>query len=689
MKKNWKRFLLISPAAPANLFIAIHLFLFLPAILFMTSRYFWNYGFDDFFVVLFPLFIMAYVLLSIPIFFIKREWHRNYAAIVTGIAFAAWVSDWFVGSNGVIDGKTFVLVTEPINFYSNLFIIALVGIFAAAMSYYKPKITNTILILASFAFSMIVIGYTLIEHKISFLNYQQSQQELTTFSKQKNVLIILLDSFQSDFFQEILTRKPLWAHELDGFTFYLNAASTAPGTMLSLPTIHSSKVYHQGEDLKEFYKTNVENESFVRLLQIHGYRAMILNPYFGYTPPEVARVNQNYLSCTHFGAVCEASQLVSYSLFNSVPHLFKKYVYNEGFWLLPQYFPPAETVSNQVLSVLASHLVTDSSVPTVKFLHLYNAHAPAILDQSCHLRQSAIWTRESAINQAQCAMGHVIKVLHALKQHGIYDQTAIMIMADHGAGLPLNRGTNILTASGNPLLLFKSFNQTASLNNSKDQVSLIDIKQMVCEATNDCYTKGVTTTSLASTIEQRHSLPFDYYKLNQEQNIIRVFPYKIVGSPRDEDSWVKVPPSKEYVHNLAFMGDSFEDYAGAGWGSSGEPSWLRWAVGKEAEIYLPLPTNKGARISLTATTHRENQDQKLSVWVNNTFVGKFPISVGRYSRIAFDVPKEIITKKPAHILFRFSKSNKLPGQVNKFPLAVAFYGFLYVTPLLDNTLRLP
>lgn len=680
MKKSWKRCLFISPASPANLFIAMHLFLFLPVLLFITSRYFWNYGFDAFFVVLFPLFILCYGALSIPTLFIKREWLHHYASVLTGIAFAGWASDWFVGSNGVIDGKTFILITEPIHFYGNLLLIVLIGISFGSISYYKPKFTNTILLLASFAFAMIVLGYALIEHKVSFLNYQQSQQELTTFSKKKNVLLILLDSFQSDFFQEILNKKPSWAKELDGFTFYSNAASTAPGTMLSLPTIHSSQVYQQGEDLSAFYKKNIAKESFVKLLQTQNYRAMILNPYFGYTPSGVARVNQNYLSCTHFGALCEASQLISYSLFNSVPHLFKKYVYNQGFWLLPQYFPPAETVSNQVLSVLASHLNTESTVPTVKFLHLYSAHAPAMLDQSCHLLRGLTWTRESAVNQAQCAMEHVIKVLQTLKKQHIYQQTAILIIADHGSGLPLDHSSNTLPSSGNPLLLFKSFHQTTQLKNSSELVSLIDIKDMICEATHDCGTSRGQAIPLALTLKKRHRLPFNYYKVDQEINLIRVYPFEIIGSPRDPNSWVKVPPSKDYIHSLPFMGSSFEDYAGYGWGATGrEPSWLRWAVGKQAEIYLPLPPHQKATISLTATTHRMNQGQVLSVWINKRYIGQFPIPVNRYRRISFDVPKNVITKKPAQVLFQFSKSNRLPGQANEYPLAVGFYGFLYVS----------
>ena len=242
----------------------------------------------------------------------------------------------------------------------------------------------------------------------------------------------------------------------------------------------------------------------------------------------------------------------------------------------------------------------------------------------------------------------------------------------------MNEDANVLTASGNPLLLLKSFNQTGSLAYSQDKVSLIDIKKMVCEATKDCNTQDKKETSLAETLEKRQRLPFNYYKLNQDQSILRVLPYEIVGSPRDPASWLKVPPSNAFIHSLGFMSDAFEDYAGDGWGTTGEPSWLRWAVGKQAEIYFPLSQDKDARITLTTTTHQQNPNQKLSIWVNNTLIGKFPVPVKRYSRITFDVPKHLITTQPAHIVFQFSQWNTLPGQTNQYPLAVAFYGFLYV-----------
>lgn len=669
---NWKKFLFSSPASCANLFISLHLFLFLPALLFMASRRFWNYDFDSLLAVLLPLFVIAYVLLSLPIIWIKRDWYKHYAALVTGLAFAIWSCVFFLGSKGADDGKTFLLVTGAMYFYVNLFIVVFVGIIFGWLGFHKPKITNSILMLASIAFSVLVSGITFVEHKKPFLDYSQSQKELTSFSKQKNVLVILLDAFQSDFFQDILRNNPNWAKEFSGFTNYINAASTAPGTLLSLPTIHSGRVYKPEEELFEFYKTNIREQSFVKNLQEAGYSAMILNPYLGYSPAKVARVNQNYLVCPRLGVLCEAQQLLSYSLFNSVPHLFKKYIYSEGNWLLSQFFPSSKIVSNHILAALAANINSDSSVPTVKFLHLYGSHPPAVLDQSCQATTGLTWDRTAAINQAQCAMGNVIKVLQALKQANIYDQTAVFIIADHGAGLPIDAHESNLGASANPLFLFKSFNQVTELNYSKDPISLMDVKKMVCEASHDCFPNSQPAKQLTTILQHRQSLPFINYTLDKKQNLVQVTPYKIYGSPREIDSWVKVLPRR-----LAFISDFFQNYAGKGWATLSPKVTYRWAVGKEAELFLPLKPNQDASIVFTASTHRMNPHQEISVWANDTFIGKFPIAVETYSRVAFNIPKAIISKKPVHISFKFSESNLYPGQLDQTPNAVAFNGFLY------------
>ena len=181
-----------GPAFPAHLFIALYLFLFLPALLFIQSRNFWNYGFDALFLILFPCALTAYGLLSLSIIWINSRWLRAYTAFITGIAFALWVSAWFAGSKGVDDGQTFELVTAPGVFYGSLLTTILVGFLAGALGYYRAKITNTMLMLANIACAVLVLGYVVTDHKSGFLDYEPSQQVLTTFSKHRNVLVLLL-----------------------------------------------------------------------------------------------------------------------------------------------------------------------------------------------------------------------------------------------------------------------------------------------------------------------------------------------------------------------------------------------------------------------------------------------------------------------------------------------------------------
>ncbi|MCX7116724.1 MAG: sulfatase-like hydrolase/transferase [Legionellales bacterium] len=672
-----RRYFFKSAAIPAQLFISLHLFLFLPFSLYKNSITFWNYNFSDFLVILVPLCLIGYLLLSLPMLLLKPTWHKRYAAFLTGIAFAAWASNWFVGSEGSLDGVSFELLSDETQYYLNLGVIFLVGLSFGVWGYFKPKMTSTILVMACFLYSLMVVFGASMGTKQRFLDHQPSQIELTTFSKQKNVLVFMLDSFQSDFLEEIFREKPLLAKELNGFTFYVNATSTAPITLYSLPTIHSGHAYQLGQTLQDFYQKNVNESSFVKSLHDHHYRAMILNPYLGYSPLGVSRVNQTYLSCPRWGAFCEVVQLINYSFFNSVPHVFKKYIYNQGNWLLSQYFPPSGILSHQILSTLAKHVATDSKEPTIKFLHLFNTHAPAVLDESCQVLSSPKWNRRLAVHQTVCAMGQVVNVLQALKQQGIYDQTAIFIIADHGIGRVANEPNANIGALANPLLLYKPFQATNDLKVSDALVSLIDIKSMVCEATHDCGNKDDKRTSLASILKARKGLPFNHVKETSSMDR-RVFVYEINGPPLKMSSWRKVPPMGKPVHKLAVLDDDFLDYAGLGWLATGDEKKQRWTYGPQAFLYLPLPQGQDTQISFVAATHSENSQQTISVWVNDHFVTQLSLPRNEYRHFQFTIPKEIITKKPTQIQFRFSKWNLVTEAKSDIPFAVAFYGDLEV-----------
>lgn len=648
MKKIVQWFGLFSPAAPASLFIAVYIFLFLPLELLENNRYFVNHGFNAIFPMLVLFAVPVYLLLAIPALGGQKKWHPYYAAIMTGAAITLFVASLFLSTTTYIPER---------------FIVALFIAFVV-LGYYKSKLTKQILILMSCCFMLLTIQAAIRDHQQGFLGYQEAKEALGSFSKKKNMLVIMLDAFQSDFFQEILKRRPTWAAEFSGFTYYPHAAAVGPVTYLSMPSIHSGRVYTSKENVAQFYKEEVENKSFMKELQNNGYRAVMVNPYMGYSPPHIARIDENYFSSIQSGVVHDACVLLNLSFLNSLPVL-------AHWWSKVRPL----TSSNSMLSILASNITATSPRPTIKFLHLYDSHHPAKYDQNCQRIDRPTWSRLAAINQDQCAVSRLINVLNTLKQQALYDQTAILIIADHGTGFPPDINESAMGAYANPLMLFKPFSKKGVLITSERRTSLIDIKNIVCATTNDCSTIYPTLDKLMSTFDKQRRLPFNMYQtISGYLDAIRVFTYELSGSPRDNASWTKLVPAG-FVHQLSIVDDVFQEYAGVGWGPA-EPGG-RWIFGQEADLFLPLEPGKEAMLRFSTNTFESIQNQQLSVWVNNHFIEKFSIVAETNNLIAFRIPKELITHQPTHVVFRLN--NSTPITDIGLSVSALFFGHIQIS----------
>jgi hypothetical protein len=95
---------------------------------------------------------------------------------------------------------------------------------------------------------------------------------LQEWSRRGNVLVLVLDSLQSDVFEDVLEAEPRLRDELDGFRHYRLASSNGPTTYLSLPTIHGGRPYEPGRSVVQFYREAVYEGSVLNRLASAGYR---------------------------------------------------------------------------------------------------------------------------------------------------------------------------------------------------------------------------------------------------------------------------------------------------------------------------------------------------------------------------------------------------------------------------------
>lgn len=675
-QESFARKVITSPAAPASALLFGHLFLYKPALIYQSNAVFFYYGFLQLALPLLAVSVLCAGSGSALALAGPPRWRRGYTMGLTAVAIAAWFnSAFFAGSSGTLDGRTFAIMSESSHLWGNALILSAV---AAAVVWLGHRY-RTWLRQFCIALNVVFISITVIVIARDTKPWRQASEsgDITSFSSDRNVLLVVLDAFQADLLEDILTKEPDLASELDGFTFFTNAVGVGPTTYLSIPAIHSGRIYVEGLSLRRFYRETVESGSFLSALAHAGYRSELVNPILGSCPGDTCCYHgTRIVKGQAFDVARTASGLLDLSLFRIAPHFAKTWVFNEGAWRVSALFDYSmQNASNEILDRLATGIRLDAKQPTAKFLHLFNTHAPVGLDAECQRVSGREWIWHDVVEQDRCALRRLIPVFRALREKGGYDRTAIAVLADHGAGL--HDGSHFeLGALASPLVLAKPFEARGKLARSGIQIGLVDIAAIVCGMTRACtHPSGVNPFS--DSVAADRSFKFLMYSWTNDKlyadSIAIDSTYVVIGPPREQASWLKVfsvPPPR--VSKLSFGDQDPAELFGVGWSDVEDSGGrnVRWALGSDADVYLNLAQGKEAVVELEATTHAGNEGQTMSVTVNDVHVATLPVNTAS-SRQTFRIPGIAIAASPARVRFHFSKWNR-PSPSESRPLAVLF-----------------
>jgi hypothetical protein len=533
-----------APATAAAALLCGLVFLFKPAQMFDANAPFLYFGFAQTALVLVPVFMMTFAALAWLASRGGQRLQRAAAAMLGGIALAAWINATFVASpGGALDGRTLLVPFDEERIRMNLLLCAGLAVGGTAIAWRLPVTARRFF---AALFAVLAVQAAWIAASDDHLwRAQGATQRLAELSSEKNVIVILLDGFQSDFFAEIVEREPELARAFEGFTYFANAVGSAPTTYLAMPAIHSGIPYREGEGLRDTYRRSVVQGSFMAGLARNGYDAMLVNPILNYCPEGALCDHEGALVYGRVKTLAEAAAfLVDLAVFRIVPDAFKPSVYAEGSWMATQAFADERAVtSNRVLDLMARSMRIESRRPVARFVHLFGTHAPARLDANCLPVTHLPWVRQTAIAQDRCAVTKLTAVLRRLQDLGIYDRTAIAILADHGAGLPKEgRRGWIWGAYASPLLLVKPFGARGAFAHSTRVVGLIDLPTSLCAWTADCRMES--GSDLARDTGEPPKYPFFVYYWRHEywlaQSVPIVDRYEVRGPPGETASWNRV-----------------------------------------------------------------------------------------------------------------------------------------------------
>ncbi|MBW2493528.1 MAG: sulfatase-like hydrolase/transferase [Deltaproteobacteria bacterium] len=345
--------------------------------------------------------------------------------------------------------------------------------------------------------------------------------DVSSFSSELNVILIVLDSFQSDFFAEVILDPELESALPPGFTFYRNAVSLYPRTEYSVQSMLTGEAIPDNVHLRGWVRGQVSRSLPTRLAE-SGFDAVLAT---------FSRAQYRDFSVWDYRSVINADianpdsssgswstdvyKLLGLAQFRLTLHFFKRWVYDDGRWGTVLFYPDLEygwggskiqhetRTDLATLEALTASASAEDEIPRFRFYHFYGTHQPYSVDETCSYQDSSETSRPNVVSMSHCILTRLFEFFHQLDEIGVYDRSLIFVLGDHGqkyvpldrsvASPPLQtqpqrkaqlrRGRRIRAHwLGVPLFLAKPIGKRGSLRISDAPVSLCDVPRSVFSA---------------------------------------------------------------------------------------------------------------------------------------------------------------------------------------------------------------
>ncbi|CAG7647020.1 hypothetical protein PAECIP111802_03894 [Paenibacillus allorhizosphaerae] len=508
-----------------------------------------------------------------------------------------------------------------------------------------------------------------------FKKYVYDETNQFKFSAKENVIVLLLDTFQTDLFSELISENAEYKNMLSGFTYYPNTVGGFPTTYASVPFILTGQYYDNSVPMQQFVKEKYLTQSIPLVLRKHNFNVG-LYPMVTQTvyPSEETASNVSKIKSFTLANTTYVKDLYQTTFFRYVPHFLKKYFYKVD---VLNKDPEQHGRDVNFVERAEKKSQVGETNPTFKFYHLEGAHPPYNLNEK--LERVKLEGREGYKTKANAALKITEKFLGDLKRIGVYDNSIIVIIGDHGGGekVNVNAGTandanytnNSVVASGLPLMLYKPMNATGQLKISKVPASLSDISSTIVSelGINEKF-PGQSLLTLKEDDERQRR--FMFYSWEHEywnkEYLPTMTEYAVNGYSWNKDSWIPTyrkysseglnfspPPTYEYGNQSKFgIGGDTTKYEI--WGFSTPEQGFTWTDGKGASLSIPVKkADKDLILKITGFPFLAGQvtHQRVNVKIDGKLLTQWDItSQGGWE---VKIPKELTNDDVIHCNLEF------------------------------------
>lgn len=295
-------------------------------------------------------------------------------------------------------------------------------------------------------------------------------------SSNQNFLIFLVDTVDAEVFDRVLEEHEEYRDIFRDFIYYENTASVYPYTRESVPFILTGEM-NKNETAFEDYASEAYNHSplFERLTkENYAISLYMVEPvWYGERSFDIVNDIKNsavspYESMDFY---MYFRQEMKYILFKYLPYAYKQYAQIDGFDFgraLEQYSYYDDDVYN---SIINHPELTKVDHNVFQYVHIEGAHLPFKVDKDLNSIENGTYTQK-----VEASIKIIDEYLTRLKNNDAYDNSVIIIMADHGYyDVDHDSYGEEVLERFHPILLIKGFHEEHELERSDIPISHSDL----------------------------------------------------------------------------------------------------------------------------------------------------------------------------------------------------------------------
>ena len=290
------------------------------------------------------------------------------------------------------------------------------------------------------------------------IGYHKSVFNFTTYninnaSTDKNFIIFVVDAVDSREFRKVVDSTD-YKDTFDNFTYYPDTMSVYPYTKYSVPFILSGIVNENEEEFSDYSTRAYSNSKLFKMLEEKDY---VINLYEddiiwnSDTKNKIANVRnmQGKIDDIPF-----YKQEFKYILYKYLPFYLKKYsrIERMDFKLCQSHDTQVYSWWNsKIKKWLQNEKIVKVDDKNFQFIHIEGGHVPFNLDEDINEIEDGTYEQK---------LTGVLKLvnmfINRLKDEGVYDNSVIIIMADHGFNpIEIEKGD----CRQNPILYIKGIDE--------------------------------------------------------------------------------------------------------------------------------------------------------------------------------------------------------------------------------------